>query len=218
MVRHVKGGLFITLEGGEGGGKSTQSRLLAEALRHDGLKVRLTREPGGTPGAEALRQQLLFGKEEFSWKAEILLHMTARCDHFDQNISPALEAGEIVICDRFHDSTWAYQGYGIGHGALERLTFITSLRELLHYEPEATFWLDVSLETAYRRLAQRGGKLDRYEGLDDAFHRRVREGFEHIYQHDDGKRIQRIDAEAAPDEVFTELYESVWALLRKKGV
>ena len=100
-------GLFITLEGGEGVGKSTQLKLLQAALLSRGLDVVITREPGGSPGAEDLRQVLLFGKNPLSWRAENLTHFAARYDHVDQVINPALDAGKIVICDRFTDSTLA---------------------------------------------------------------------------------------------------------------
>ncbi|MGH7040845.1 MAG: dTMP kinase, partial [Acetobacteraceae bacterium] len=107
-------GRFITLEGGEGAGKSTEARRLAQALRDAGLIVLETREPGGAPGAEALRALLLHGQVAFVPEAETLLHVAARIEHLARTIRPALAAGRWVVCDRFADSTMAYQGYGLG--------------------------------------------------------------------------------------------------------
>ena len=107
-------GRFITLEGGEGAGKSTQARLLADALVELGLPVLRTREPGGAPGAEILRDLLLGGSVDWSAPAETLLHFAARAEHVEKTIRPALAAGMWVVCDRFYDSTMAYQGYGQG--------------------------------------------------------------------------------------------------------
>ncbi|QDH15890.1 dTMP kinase [Oecophyllibacter saccharovorans] len=210
-------GLFVTLEGGEGAGKSTQARLLAEVLRARGLPVCLTREPGGTPGAEALREVLLFGKADFSPRAEIMTHMAARCDHLDRLILPALTRGEIVICDRFHDSTLAYQGYGQGRGSPAELAFIASLRKLLNREPDLTFWLDVPQAVATERLRKRressgavvaGGAEDRYEQQDTAFHGRVHAGFATIAARDP-ERVRRIDGLLKPDEVTRMLVQQV---------
>lgn len=209
MVHLINRGLFITLEGGEGVGKSTQLRCLTEALRRDGKLVCSTREPGGTPGAEALRQQLLFGEAPLSWKAEVMTHMAARCDHLDQKIIPALTNGHIVVCDRFHDSTWAYQGYGRGEGNEEKLSFIRSLRQLVGHEPDITFWFDLPVEEAQRRVGQRGGKTDRYEGKKIQFHRRVREGFLRAYETQDRERIYRIDASQSEEDIQRYLFEQI---------
>lgn len=199
------GGFFITFEGGEGAGKSTQARCLAEALTGRGYCVCLTREPGGTEGAEALRQLVLFGKTGFSWRAEVMVLLAARCDHIDKVIRPALNEGKIVICDRFHDSTLAYQGYGPGAAEPQRLDFIQTLRKLMALEPDLTFWLDVPPEEGLVRVAERGGRTDRYEEQKKAFHHRVRDGFARICQRqeqDEGrKRICRLDARLAQEEV-----------------
>jgi len=118
----VTSGRFITLEGGEGAGKTTQSALLAEALAARGVVVRRTREPGGSPGAELLRGILLGGSVDWSPRAETLLHFAARAEHVAKTIQPALQEGAWVVCDRFFDSTLAYQGYGQGadQGSLPR--------------------------------------------------------------------------------------------------
>ena len=166
---------FITLEGGEGAGKSTQAALLTDALVALGLPVLRTREPGGSPGAETLRN-LLLGGSEWSPLAETLLHFAARAEHLEKTIRPALDAGMWVVCDRFYDSTMAYQGYGQG---VDR-GVITSLTGFLGIVPDVTLVLDVSDEVAAKRRVLRGGDMDRYERLDAAFHAHVRQGFRTI--------------------------------------
>ncbi len=169
-------GHFITLEGGEGAGKSTQARRLADALCARGLPVLCTREPGGAPGAECLRTLLLSGGTDWSAPAETLLHFAARAEHIQKTIRPALAAGIWVICDRFADSTMAYQGYGQGadRGLIARLS------TLMNLTPDLSFVLDISEETAKIRLIQRGMDADRYERLDAFFHARVNAGFRAI--------------------------------------
>jgi dTMP kinase len=169
-------GRFITLEGGEGAGKSTQARLLADALVAVGLPVLRTREPGGAPGAEILRSLLLGDAVEWSALAETLLHFAARAEHVEKTIRPALAAGMWVVCDRFYDSTMAYQGYGQG---ADRAA-IATLTELLGIVPDVTLVLDVTDAVAVARQVERGADADRYEKLDALFHARVRQGFRDI--------------------------------------
>lgn len=169
-------GRFITLEGGEGAGKTTQVGLLVEALAARGLSVLRTREPGGSPGAELLRAILLGGTIDWAPKAETLLHFAARAEHYAKTIEPALAAGTWVVCDRFYDSTMAYQGYGQGADR----AFIQRQIELLGCDPDLTIVLDVSDDVAAARLRARGGDADRYERLDKSFHDRVRAGFREI--------------------------------------
>ncbi len=166
-------GRFITLEGGEGAGKSTQVRLLADTLCARGLPVLCTREPGGAPGAELLRGVLLDGAVEWSPLAETLLHFAARAEHVAKTIRPALAAGTWVVCDRFTDSTLAYQGYGqqADRQAIEALIGMIGL------VPDLTVVLDVSEPVATDRLRRRGSAADRYERLDPGFHARVNAGF-----------------------------------------
>ena len=199
-------GRFITLEGGEGAGKSTQARLLAQALRADGHDVLETREPGGAPGAEALRALLLHGAVNFVPEAETLLHFAARVEHLARTIRPALAAGRWVVCDRFANSTMAYQGYG--HGA-DR-TRIATLTSMLDTVPDLTLVLDVSPAVAARRLAGRGGAADRYEALDPAFHARVRQGFRAIAAAAPGRCVL-IDADGAPEAVHAAVMAAVRA-------
>jgi dTMP kinase len=172
----VPAGRFITLEGGEGAGKSTQARLLAGALAQRGLSVLCTREPGGAPGAEVLRSLLLGGSVDWSPEAETLLHFAARAEHVEKTIRPALGGGTWVICDRFFDSTMAYQGYGQGADR----GMIATLAGLLRLVPDVTIVLDVSEAVATTRQITRGADADRYERLDAAFHARANQGFREI--------------------------------------
>jgi dTMP kinase len=178
----VPPGHFITLEGGEGAGKTTQARLLTQAMVELGLPVLRTREPGGAPGAETLRGLLLDGTIDWSAAAEALLHFAARAEHIEKTIRPALVAGMWVVCDRFFDSTMAYQGYGQGADR----GMIASLTRMLRFTPDVTLVLDVSESVAAARQVQRGAGADRYERLDALFHARVNQGFRDI-------------AEAAPE-------------------
>ena len=169
-------GRFITLEGGEGAGKSTQSRLLADALVELGMPVLRTREPGGAPGAETLRRLILGGSVDWSAPAETLLHFAARAEHVEKTIRPALAAGMWVVCDRFTDSTMAYQGYGQGADR----DMIATLAALMRLTPDVTVVLDVSEPVAVARQLRRGADADRYERLDAFFHARVNAGFREI--------------------------------------
>ena len=169
-------GRFITLEGGEGAGKSTQARLLADALAERGVSVLQSREPGGAPGAEVLRELLLGGSVEWSAPAETLLHFAARAEHVETTIRPALASGIWVVCDRFYDSTMAYQGYGQGADR----AMIAALTLMLGMVPDVTLVLDVSDVVAVERQLKRGADVDRYERLDALFHARVRQGFRDI--------------------------------------
>ena len=163
---------FVTFEGGEGGGKSTQLRLLAEALRQAGETVITTREPGGAPGAEEIRRLLVEG-EPGRWppQAEALLHFAARAEHLASVIRPALEAGQWVLCDRFADSTVAYQGYGLGLD----LAWLQQLRSQIvaETEPGLTLILDLPVEVGLGRVATE----QRYERMGRPFHERLHAGF-----------------------------------------
>lgn len=170
-------GHFITFEGGEGAGKSTQVKRLNDHLIKAGYDTLLTREPGGSEGAEALREFLLFGGHSLSLRSEIMAHFAARCDHIDQVIKPALEKGKIVICDRYTDSTLAYQGYGLGKGDQTILSFIQKLILLIDLQPEQTFIFTIPYAIAQQRIQQRSQKTDRYEQQNEDFHHRVADGF-----------------------------------------
>jgi dTMP kinase len=189
-------GKFITLEGGEGGGKSTQARRLAEALSASGRPVLLTREPGGAPGAEHLRGLLLGGDFDWSAPAETLLHFAARAEHVERTIRPALAAGIWVVCDRFADSTMVYQGWGQGadRGAIAALTGMLAVR------PDLTLVLDVSVQTTLARLARRGAAADRYERLGAEFFATIREGFRAVAATEPGRCVV-LDGEPDADAV-----------------
>ena len=203
---------FVTLEGGEGAGKSTQARLLADALAAQGLPVLRTREPGGAPGAELLRSLLLGDSVEWSAQAETLLHFAARAEHVEKTIRPALAAGMWMVCDRFYDSTMAYQGYGQG---ADRAA-INTLIGLLGIVPDVTLVLDVSETVAVARQLQRGADADRYEGLDALFHARVRQGFRDIAAAEP-ERCVLIDADEPIDDVHAAIMRALRARLSLRG-
>jgi len=184
-------GRFIAFEGGEGVGKSTQARLLAEALRQRGIEVLLTREPGGTPGAEAIRKLLLEPPESWSPAAEALLFAAARADHVARAIRPALESGQWVVCDRFVDSSRAYQGGGGGLADADVLELhrVGSGGML----PDLTFLLEVGSDEASSRLARRdGGATDAIGGRGDAYHTNVAAAFARLAEAEP-ERFVRID-------------------------
>ncbi len=208
MSRHSTRGRFITLEGGEGAGKTTQSGLLAEALAKRGISVLRTREPGGSPGAELLRSVLLSGSIDWSPRAETLLHFAARAEHVAKTIQPALDARTWVVCDRFFDSTLAYQGYGQGADR----AFIGEQIRQLGMAPDVTMVLDVPESVANDRRQTRGGNADRYERLDAAFHARVRAGFREIATAEP-KRCVLVDASEDIQSVHTAIMTAVWTRL-----
>jgi dTMP kinase len=201
-------GRFITLEGGEGAGKTTQSALLVEALAARGVSALRTREPGGSPGAELLRGILLDGSIDWAPRAETLLHFAARAEHVAKTIQPAMQGGTWVVCDRFFDSTLAYQGYGQGADK----GFIAALIGLLGIAPDLTIVLDVPEAVATERMRQRVGDADRYERLDAAFHTRVRQGFRDIAA-GDPKRCVVLDAAADIQAVHIAIMTAVWTRL-----
>ena len=203
----VSRGRFITIEGGEGAGKSTQTRLLLAALERAGIPARGTREPGGSPNAETIRRLLLEGAGE-RWDAvgEALLFMAARRDHVTRLIEPSLAQGFWVISDRFADSTLAYQGYGKGLpladlAALHRFA-------LGAFAPEMTLILDLPVEIGLARAAARGAATDRFEGLDPAFHERLRQGFRQIAALDEARCVL-LDASADPQAVHRAVLDAV---------
>jgi dTMP kinase len=202
-------GRFITLEGGEGVGKTTQARRLGAALEARGLPVLLTREPGGAPGAELLRGLLLSAEVPFSPLAQTLMHVAARAEHVERTIAPALRAGTWVICDRFADSTMAYQGWGLG---VDRAA-IATLAAMIALAPDLTIVLDATPETAAARLAARAGAPDRYERLGADFHARVAEGFRAIARAEP-RRCVLVDANADPETVQAAIFGSVRGRLR----
>lgn len=202
---------FITFEGGEGVGKSTQVKRLVDALSRTSVTAVRTREPGGTPKAEAIRSLILQGGSE-SWGpgAEAVLFAAARLDHVDQLIAPSLRAGKWVICDRFHDSTRAYQG--LTGGVDDKLIRGLEVLALDGHSPDLTLMLDMDPEAAFERVAQRaleeGGTADRFEKEDLDWHRRLREAFLDIAQKNP-ERCVVIDADRGEDD----LEDVIWATI-----
>ena len=194
-------GRFITLEGGEGAGKSTQIARLSDWLRQKGRTVVTTREPGGSPGAEMIRKLLVEGPaERWDGTTEALLHFAARRDHLRSTVWPALKRGDWVISDRFADSTVAYQGHGHGldRGTLERLYHVA----VGEFRPDLTLILDLPIDAGLARAAARRGSETRYESLPAEFHERVRAGFLEIARREPGRCVvidgtQGIDAVTA---------------------
>ncbi|GIL38564.1 dTMP kinase [Roseiterribacter gracilis] len=169
-------GKFISLEGGEGAGKSTQIAPLVAWLAERGITTKVTREPGGSPGAEEIRNLLVTGDpSRWSPVTEALLLYAARRDHVDRTIEPALAAGNWVLCDRFADSSVAYQGFGYGLGE----AWVHTLHEsvLGNFWPDATLILDVPVEIGLARAKTRHGDEDRYERMGYAFHEKLRQGY-----------------------------------------
>lgn len=211
MTGRIGKGLFITFEGGEGSGKTTQIGLLAERLRAQGREVVTTREPGGTPDAEKIRG-LLVRNDGGAWTpmAEVLLLYAARVMHVETLIRPALAAGKIVISDRFADSTLAYQGYGHGMD-LQLIREIHSL-SLSDFQPDMTFILDIPVEKGLRRagkrLAREGSDEGRFEGMDTGFHERLRQGYLEIARADSG-RCTVVDASRSVDAVAAGINDAV---------
>jgi dTMP kinase len=198
-------GRFITLEGGEGSGKSTQARRIAALLTDAGLPVLLTREPGGSAGAEAIRRLVLAGSG-LDPVAEAMLMFAARREHLQASIRPALAAGMVVVCDRFADSTRAYQchGQGVPAPVFDALAALA----LEGLAPDLTLVFDIDPAQGLARAGSRGLAADRFEGLDLAFHARVRAGFLAIAAAEPG-RCALLDAAQPVDEVTA----SVRALL-----
>ena len=191
----------MTLEGGEGAGKSTHLKRLGESLRATGETVVLTREPGGSPGAEQIRRLLVGGAVD-RWEpmTEALLHYAARRDHVERTIQPALEAGSWVISDRFADSTMAYQGYGMG---VDRAWLGELRRKVVRdEEPGLTLVFDLPVDVGLSRAVA----SQRYERMGRAFHDKLRAAFEEIAQARDGRHRVVIDAGGTPDEVARDVY------------
>ncbi|GFM29502.1 dTMP kinase [Novosphingobium sp. PY1] len=205
-------GRFIALEGGEGAGKSTQARLLAEALRERGLEVVTTREPGGTPGAEAIRELLLHGDGD-GWnpRAEALLFAAARSDHVEKLIRPAVERGAWVVCDRFLDSSRAYQGGGGGLSDAD-------IRELHRIGsggllPDLTVLIEVSPSVASARLSLRDTEgTDRIGSRDTAYHARVAAAFA-AFAEAETARFARIDGDSSPQDTHQMVLNAIVPLL-----
>ena len=212
MQQAIEIGRFITFEGGEGAGKSTQVGILADRLSRSGRPVFVTREPGGSPAAEEIREVLLSGQvAQFGPLAESVLFAVARADHIDNAIRVALQQGQWVICDRFIDSTRAYQGAtaGVPRGLINALEKIT-VGALM---PDVTFVLDIPVEEGLARVETRaeGQDLDRFESQELMTHERIRRGFLDIAEEEPGRCVV-VDA-SQPEAMVA---EDVWETLLQR--
>lgn len=199
---------FITLEGGEGAGKSTQARWLAQALEQAGMPTLTTREPGGSTGGEAIRQLVVSGATD-KWHpvTESLLFMAARFDHLETKITPALANGQWVVCDRFYDSTYVYQGLAKNVG----IDWLDQLYAHLfgNLAPDLTLWLDLPPSVGLARTDKRGNIAEsRFESMGLEYHERLRTGFAAL-AHAHPARIQRIDAEPSMHAVHRALVDTL---------
>jgi dTMP kinase len=200
-------GKFITFEGGEGAGKSTQVAMLAERLRHVGIETVITREPGGTPLSEAIRSVVLDAEPELV--TELLLFAAARAEHVAKVIHPALEHGSWVVCDRFMDSTRVYQGF-IG-GAPKELIDELERRTVAPDYPDLTIVLDLPAEQGLKRTEARG-TLSRFDAEGLEYHRRLKEGFVAIAE-SEPQRCLVLDADRSADEIASDVWSAVQARL-----
>ena len=201
---------FITIEGGEGSGKSTQIKLLSTRLTAKGIGHITTREPGGSPGADIIRSLLVTGDvARWDGMTEALLHFAARRDHVEKIIKPALAASLWVLCDRFFDSTIAYQGYGHGLSlqALEELRKIS----IDDFYPDLTFVIDLPVEVGLARAKQRADAEDRYEKMKIEFHHRMRQGFLNIVEAEPARCVM-INGDDSIDRVA----DAIWNVVSER--
>jgi dTMP kinase len=198
---------FITLEGGEGVGKSTHARALSQALSDRGIANLVTREPGGSPGAEDIRKLLVEG-EPGRWipEVETLLMFSARADHVARTIKPALQSACWVICDRFTDSTYAYQGSGRGvdSGLIHRIEQVT----VGAFRPDLTLVLDLPVDEGFARIGSRDHVENRFEKFDHQFHERLRAHFLQLVEREPARCVL-IDSGGPPDEVSQQIWRAV---------
>lgn len=203
-------GHFITFEGGEGSGKSTQITMLEEELRRTGHAVVVTREPGGSRGAEEIRDLLVKGDtDRWAPLTEALLLAAARHEHLERTIRPALAQGTIVLCDRFYDSSMAYQGYAhdLGPDLIESITKIA----VGDTHPDLTLIFDLPVEIGLARAGARQDEEDRYERMGDVFHQRLRAAYRDIAARN-AERCVLIDANRSIEDVTQE----IWALVSNR--
>lgn len=208
-------GIFITFEGNDGSGKTTQIMLLSEYLKQNGLEVLILREPGGTPIGEKIRDILLDNRNQgMCTISEMLLYAASRAQLVSTVIKPELAKNKAVICDRFVDSSIAYQGFGRGLDT-EKVWMVNQLA-IDGCLPDITFFMDVDADTAMARRNAKGEEADRIESEKMDFHRRVYSGYLELSEREPG-RIKRIDVNKSPQEVFAEIKNHVDQLLEKAG-
>jgi dTMP kinase len=198
---------FITLEGGEGTGKSTQAKRLAAKLGERGISTVVTREPGGSPGAEQIRDLFVHG-EPGRWSAltETLLVFAARVDHVEKTIRPALASGKWVICDRFTDSTYAYQG--VARGTDREIIRRVQSAAIGDFKPALTLVLDLPVAVGLERAKGRPGSENRFEKFDTEFHEKLRQAFIDIARRN-GDRCVLLDAAGSEDDVAELIWQTV---------
>ena len=206
-------GLFITFEGTDGAGKTTQIERLSADLKRGGYDICLTREPGGTPISEQIRDMLLNpDHSEMASTTELLLYAASRAQHVSEVIKPALEAGQVVISSRFADAMVVYQGYGRGLD-LERIHHLNRIATD-GVKPDVTFVLDLPVEVGLQRVQNSRGGLDRLEREKIEFHRRLREGYQTIARQEP-QRLKIIDAQVSPERVYAQIQGVIQPLLQK---
>ncbi|MCE2396805.1 dTMP kinase [Candidatus Poribacteria bacterium] len=206
-------GLFITFEGTDGAGKTTQIERLTADLRQASYDVCLTREPGGTPISEQIRDMLLNPEHnEMAATTELLLYAASRAQHVSEVIKPALKAGKVVISSRFADATVVYQGYGRGLdlGRIHHLNRIATDG----VTPDVTFVLDLPVEIGLQRVQNSRGGLDRLEREKIEFHRRLRESYQ-IIAKQEPERLKIIDAQVSPEQVYAQIQAIIQPLLQQ---
>mgnify|MGYP001327371130 CR=1 FL=1 len=206
--------LFITFEGGEGSGKSTQVSLLKDYFDSQNINTIKTREPGGTPSAEILRDLLTRGKvDKWTAMSEALLMWAARYEHLDNVINPALKEGKNVICDRFYDSTYAYQGVAHNLG----LNRMKKLKELIigDIEPDLTFVLDIDPKIGLKRSLERSNLENRFESFDMSFHNNIRNAFLSIAEQNKDRCVV-IDASLSEQEIYRIIVSKITQLISDK--
>lgn len=194
---------FITFEGIEGSGKSTQSKKLHAYFLKKSQDAILTREPGGTKASEQIRE-ILITQENLEAKTELLLNFASRNEHVEKLIKPSLQNNKIVICDRFFDSTYAYQGsaMGVDFALIDKIKDLT----IGDFAPDVTFLIDIDVETSLKRLVNRNDN-NRYDGFSIDFHQKVRDGFLKIAKQN--SRIKIIDGTKSEDEIFSEIINNL---------
>ena len=206
-------GLFITFEGTDGAGKTTQTQRLSADLRRASYDVCLTREPGGTPISEQIRDMLLNpDHSEMAATTELLLYAASRAQHVSEVIKPALEAGKVVISSRFADATVVYQGYGRGLD-LERIHRLNRIATD-GITPDVTFVLDLPVDIGLQRVQRSRGGLDRLEREKIEFHRQLREGYRALARQEP-QRLKIIDAQVNPEQVYAQIQAAIGPLLQK---
>lgn len=207
-------GLFITFEGIDWCGKTTQARRLVDSLRRRGYPVVFTREPGGPPISEQIRALLLdVASEDMVWLTELFLYMASRAQHTQQLILPSLERGEVVVCDRYADATLAYQGYGRGLD----LELIQGLNRIATFglRPDLTILIDLPPEESRRRSPTQGEAHNRMEREEEGFHRRVRQGYLQIVA-SEPDRFRVVDGRGTVEEVQGKVWQIVDQFLKER--